>query len=158
MKIYYILITVFFLCSCNNKKKTTKQFITSSYENGMTFSVKSEFKDTLFYEQRHRQTILYSYTLLTKKQNQQLKNLITNLKAEKNIPRFKFSGGEQIIIVDSGRLKFYKNDFTNYSSSNYKKINDFLTEMRYQNNTIVSKIKDFWNFNGISSPPELYAK
>jgi hypothetical protein len=142
MKIYYILITVFFLCSCNNKKKTTKQFITSSYENGMTFSVKSEFKDTLFYEQRHRQTILYSYTLLTKKQNQQ----------------FKFSGGEQIIIVDSGRLKFYKNDFTNYSSSNYKKINDFLTEMRYQNNTIVSKIKDFWNFNGISSPPELYAK
>ena len=158
MKIYSILITAFFIYSCNDKKKPIQQFIASSYENGMTFSVKSEFKDTLFYERRHRRTILYSYTLLTKQQNEDLKKLIKNLNAEKNVPSFKFSGGEQILMVDLGQLKFYKNDFTKYSTSNYKKINDFLTELSYQNNTTVDKIRNFWNVSGISSPPELYAK
>ena len=123
----------------------------------MKVSIKSEFKDTIFYEHRYGDKIKYSYSLLSEKQNDELQNLISSLGSERSVPKFKFSNETQILIVDFGQVKFYKHDFLEYAPrSTYKKIYYFLKEIRSQDTIKLDEIKNFWNIGDISEPPSIY--
>ncbi len=152
MKEYLLLIITFLLFSCTNQKETSvKRFILISIEDEIIVSAKSDFKDTLFYEHRFSDSIKYFYVLLTKEQNEELKSLIENVYAEKDSPKFELSSGQELFIVDNGKVQFYKNDFSK-ESENYKKINFFLKETSSKM-IETNEIKNFWNIEKIIPPP-----
>ncbi len=152
MKEYFLLIFTFLLFSCTNQKETSvKSFIVISIEDEVIVSAKSDFKDTLFYEHKFSDSTKYFYVLLTKQQNEELKSLIENVYSEKDSPKFELSSGQEVFIVDNGKVQFYKNDFSK-QSENYKKINFFFKETSLKM-IKTTEIKNFWNIGKVIPPP-----
>ncbi len=152
MKACSVLIITFLLFSCNNRNENTlNRFIVTSIENGIIVSAKSDFKDTLFYEYRFPDSTKYFFILLSKQQNEKLRKLIENVNTEKSSKKFELSSGQEVFIIDNGKVQYYKNDFHN-KSENYRQINDFLGETSL-NMIRTTERKDFWNIENVIPPP-----
>lgn len=131
-------------------KKDTEQFIITSNEDGVICSAKSTFNDTIFYENRFSDATVYYYVALSKQQNDELKQLILNLKAEKGISKFELRPDSGTFIVVSDAVRFYE---ANYSipSPNIKKILSLFRDKAPDMKTC-KRIEDFWNIEGITPP------
>lgn len=130
--------------------KDTEQFILSSNEEGVICSAKSSFNDTVFYENRFPDTTVFYYAALSKPQNEELRQLILNLKTEKSLPKFELMHGSGTFIVASDAVRFYE---ANYSipSRNTKKILSLFRDMASQMKPYPKK-SDFWNIEGVTPP------
>jgi hypothetical protein len=143
-----LVLSGFVVASCT---KGTEQFIVSSDEEGVICSAKSSFNDTLFYENRFPDTTIYYYALLSKQENQKLKELILNLKQEKSLPKFELRPGSGTFIVESGEVKFYEGNYA-LPSRNTKNILS-LFQKKASSMKLCKKVNDFWNVEGVT-PPE----
>lgn len=114
-KLIGILLAALLAMGC---KKDTEQFIISSDEGGVICSAKSTFNDTIFYENRFSDATVYYYVTLSDQQNEELRKLIRNLKAEKSIPKFELRPDSGTFIVASDEVRFYE---ANHSVSQHKK-------------------------------------
>jgi hypothetical protein len=152
MKACFVLIITFLLFSCNNRNENTlNSFIVTSIENGIIVSAKSDFKDTLFYEHRFPDSTRYSFILLSKQQNEKLRKLIENVRIEKESKKIELSSGQEVFIIDNGKVQFYINDFHN-KSENYRQLNYFFKETSL-NMFSTKERKNFWNIGKIIPPP-----
>lgn len=142
-----LLLMAGLLSSC---KKDTEQFILSSDEDGIICSAKSEFNDTIFYENKFPDTTVYYYAALSKYQNEELRKLIQNLKTEKSLPEFKLLPASGTFVVASDEVRFYE---ANYSlpSRNIKKILKVFSDLSSKMKTC-KKVEGFWNIEGVAPP------
>ena len=151
MRIFSLLIIVFFITSCNKpKKQIVKDFLVTSIEDRTIVSAKSNFNDTLFYEFRYTDSTTYGYELLSKKQNEELLKFVTGFEEEFTTSKFELLPGNEIFAVRSDEIIFYKYNFSR-PKSNFGKINMFF---KYSGNNLVkvNEIKDFWNISDVSAP------
>lgn len=146
-KLIGILLLAELLTSC---KKDKEQFILSSDENGIICSAKSTFNDTIFYENRFPDTTVYYYSALSKKQNEELRNLIRNVKTEKSMSKFELRPASGTLIIVSDEVRFYE---ANYSlpSGNMKKILAVFPAIAYKM-IPCKKVENFWDVDGVTPP------
>lgn len=145
-----LFLSLFFIgllsISCADKQ----QFIVSSDEEGVICSAKSSFNDTIFYENRFPDATIYYYAVLSKQQNEELKQAVLNLKTEKSIPNFVLIPGGGTFIVQTDKVRFYQGNYS-IQSPNMKKIFKLFSDIAptMQDH---KKVEDFWDIEGVTAP------
>lgn len=147
MKIFLQFFVAMLLTGCNKTETPVEQFIIVSIENGILCSAKSNFNDTIYYENKLPSGATnYSYSLLNKAEKQKFERIIQTFSLEDPLKNFNYSQVESIILLKSDQLKIYNIDWL---SQNGKAIYNLMRDLAHKRKE-TSQIEKFWDVNGFA--------